>query len=72
MSHENEPNLIWALSCLKNIFNPSTTPIVVVTDRDLALMNAISVVFPNVAHLLCTWHISKNVEGHEKNTLEKK
>ena len=43
----------------------------VVTDRDLALMGAILVVFPDVAHLLCTWHISKNVEGHGKKTFEK-
>lgn len=72
MRQENEPNLIWALSCLKNILSPSTTPSVVLTDRDLALMSAISVLFPDVAHLLCTWHISKNVKGgHGKKTFEK-
>ena len=33
-----------------------------VSDRDIALMNAINVVFPKDAHLLCHFHIDKNVK----------
>ena len=36
---------------------PKTT----VTDRELALANAIKAVWPQSCHLLCTWHISNNV-----------
>ncbi|XP_058722241.1 uncharacterized protein LOC131594166 [Vicia villosa] len=32
-----------------------------VTDRELALMNKIDSVYPNMSHLLCTFHISNNV-----------
>ena len=31
------------------------------TDRELALMNAIEDVFPSTTSLLCVWHINKNV-----------
>ena len=34
---------------------------VFVTDRELALMNTITSVFPNAANLLCIWHINKNI-----------
>ncbi len=37
-----------------------------VTDRDLALMNSLSAVFPDSAHLLCQWHIRKNVVARAK------
>ncbi|KAH1197209.1 Protein FAR1-RELATED SEQUENCE 5 [Glycine max] len=37
-------------------------PIVIVTDRDLALMNAVKTVFPKCTNLLCRFHIDKNVK----------
>ncbi|KAI8573105.1 hypothetical protein RHMOL_Rhmol01G0252400 [Rhododendron molle] len=36
-------------------------PNVIVTDRELALMNAIRSVFPDATNLLCRFHIGKNV-----------
>ncbi|KAL4590600.1 hypothetical protein LXL04_003537 [Taraxacum kok-saghyz] len=36
------------------------------TNRELALMNAIKKVFPNTTNLLCIWHIEKNVLAHCK------
>ena len=30
-------------------------------NRDLALVNTIERVFPNAKHLLCRWHVNKNV-----------
>ncbi len=36
-------------------------PKVCVTDRDLALMNAIDVVFPDLQELLCQWHIQRAI-----------
>lgn len=32
-------------------------PSVIVTDNEQALRNAIATVFPEVQHLLCTWHL---------------
>ena len=39
----------------------SALPNVIVTDRELTLMNAISRVFLTATYLLCRWHINKNV-----------
>jgi transposase-like protein len=36
-------------------------PAVVVPDRELALMAALSEVFPGAKHLLCVWHINKKI-----------
>ena len=38
-------------------------PQVIVSDRDLALMNAINVVFPEATNILCRFHINKNVKA---------
>jgi len=37
-------------------------PQAIVSDKDLALMNVISTVFSNCYHLLCRFHIQKNVQ----------
>jgi len=39
---------------------------VIVSDRDLALMKFIGSVFPNCYHLLCRFHIQKNVQAKFK------
>jgi len=39
------------------------SPQVIVSDKDLALMNAIGSVFPDCYHLLCRFHIQKNVQA---------
>ncbi|KAK2656644.1 hypothetical protein Ddye_009696 [Dipteronia dyeriana] len=44
-------------------------PSVILTDREIALMNAIQNVFPNASNLLYRWHISRNVLAHCKNYL---
>jgi len=36
---------------------------VIVTDRDLSLMNVVKTVFPNAMNLLCRFHIGKNVKA---------
>ncbi|XP_028062044.1 uncharacterized protein LOC114265421 [Camellia sinensis] len=45
-------------------------PTIIVTDRELALMNAIQKIFPSSRHLLCRWHISKNVLTNCKKMFE--
>lgn len=66
ISYEKEDNYIWALTRLRSLLSDDCLPGVIVTDRDLALMNAISAVFPTARHLLCRWHISKNVMANCK------
>jgi histone-lysine N-methyltransferase SETD2 len=59
---EQQHNFSWALKQLSTIVGSSYKPQVVVTDRDLVLMNAVASVYQNLKHLLCTWHIDKNVK----------
>lgn len=62
MESEREENFKWALEKLKELFSSKKfLPDVFVMDRELALMNTIEVVYLNSTHLLCLFHISKNV-----------
>ncbi|XP_028103952.1 uncharacterized protein LOC114303000 [Camellia sinensis] len=58
---ERVHNYAWALQTLRDLMDNSVLPEVIVTDRELALMNAIDNTFLNARHLLCRWHINKNV-----------
>lgn len=72
MESEKEANYTWVLEKLKGIMDPDVVPAVIVTDRELALMNAISKVFPHATHLLCRWHISKNIFANCKKMFDAK
>lgn len=52
---ESEENYIWALERLKSIMVDCGVemPNVFVSDRELALVNAIEIVFPTSALMLC-------------------
>jgi hypothetical protein len=64
MECEKMENYCWVLEKLKGLFiKQDLFPHVILTDRELALMNAIEVVFPHAVNLLCTWHINKNVNA---------
>ena len=45
---------------------------VIVTDRDLTLMSAVKIVFPESTNLLCRFHIDKNVRTKCKILVGKK
>ena len=48
-------------------------PTAIMTDRDLALINAIHIVFPpTVKHLLCWVHINRNIEAYANPILKDK
>ncbi|KAL8125268.1 hypothetical protein AgCh_012812 [Apium graveolens] len=66
LQDEKKGSFEWALQCTKDLFNPNQIPEVIVTDREFALINAISVIFPDSYHMLCTRHIVKNVEAKAK------
>jgi len=68
LSGETEADYLWALARVNGIFVEH--PRVIVTDRDNALGKAIERVFPGAAHLLCVWHIEKNVLAKCKRAFE--
>ncbi|KAL5161963.1 hypothetical protein HKD37_07G019162 [Glycine soja] len=47
-------------------------PRVIVTDRDLSLINAVKTVFPDATNLLCRFHIDKNVNTKCKTLVAQK
>nr|XP_043616205.1 protein FAR1-RELATED SEQUENCE 5-like [Erigeron canadensis] len=61
LEKEDEENYVWALSAFKKILGQGNLPSVIMTDRELALMNGIKNEFPATTNLLCVWHIEKNV-----------
>lgn len=60
MHKQKESNYIWALNRLKSTID-CICPRVIVTDRELALMNACKIVFPDAKQLLCRWHIYQSI-----------
>jgi len=63
LESERPEDYAWVLKHLKDASGALglPDPDVIVTDRDLALMQAIEEVFPNTSALLCIWHVNKNV-----------
>ncbi|XP_004505794.1 uncharacterized protein [Cicer arietinum] len=58
---ERADNFTWALQMVKEHITSGEVE-VIVTDRDLALMNAVENVFSKTVNLLCLFHICKNVK----------
>lgn len=61
LMRETEYHFTWALEKLKELLDDLVEPRLIMTDRDLALMNSCEKVFPNATHNLCRWHISENI-----------
>ncbi|XP_047333306.1 uncharacterized protein LOC124936824 [Impatiens glandulifera] len=63
LSNEREEQLTWALGTLKKwmLEKGTSLPSVFVSDRDMALINAIEICFPTARHILCIWHINQCV-----------
>lgn len=60
VSKETTDFYCWALHQLHSLFQ-KTLPEIIVTDRELALPNALPIVFPTAHNLLCRWHINRNI-----------
>ena len=68
LRHETRGDFVWALGCFRAM--PGVRhPAVFIADRDLALMGALSGVLPDTRHMLCIWHIFKNVEARYKRVV---
>lgn len=61
--HETADDYIWVLEQLKAVYRKLNLddPEVNVTDRDSGLILASHRVFTTTRHILCIWHIDKNV-----------
>jgi hypothetical protein len=59
---EQEADYTWVIQQLTCSAPGFRKPGVIVTDRDLALMNALAAVLLKSKHMLCKWHIRKNVK----------
>ncbi|KAI7940915.1 hypothetical protein MJO28_013200 [Puccinia striiformis f. sp. tritici] len=61
LSAKKAEDYIWALEQFSIVLD-GQAPLVLATDKEQALINAIEQVFPDTCHLLCSWHIYKNVK----------
>jgi hypothetical protein len=64
----------WALESLLNIFKSNNIPLpkVILTDCKQALITSLPLFAPNSHHMLCTWHIQKNLVTNTTKTIKKK
>jgi hypothetical protein len=63
LSGEKEGDYEWPMTQFKELLdeNDIPLPLYIVTDRELALINALETTFPEVVHILCTWHVNMNI-----------
>ena len=63
LAKETQQYYKWALDFLLTIFNTNKTPLpnLFLTNQEQALMHSLTFVFPQAIHLLCMWHIQKNL-----------
>lgn len=66
MQNEQEESYKWTLQTFFSWLDPLPFSPVICTDRDLALVGAIKSIYPKSLHLLCVWHINKNVLAKTK------
>jgi histone-lysine N-methyltransferase SETD2 len=74
LAEETQPYYEWALKSLITILNANNIPLpkVVVTDHKQALINSLSNLIPSAKHLLCTWHIQKNLVTNTAKMIKNK
>lgn len=63
LSSEREGDYKWVMEAVLDMMvtHSIKVPLTIITDRELALLNALEATFSSSRHLLCQWHISMNV-----------
>lgn len=61
LSTETVDSYKWLLQQFMNAHGKE--PVMVLTDQDAALKQAVESVFPNSKHRLCMWHIMKKLQS---------
>ena len=57
----------WAFDRFRffsKINDENVTPLLVITDEDEKMIGAITEIFPNAIHQICSWHKSQNFKKH--------
>jgi hypothetical protein len=57
LRNEKEENFRWALAQIRVLYEPGVLPSIIVTDRELGLINAVENEFPEAHHMLCRRYI---------------
>ncbi|KAK9689009.1 hypothetical protein RND81_09G027800 [Saponaria officinalis] len=68
MEGESKEDYVWMLEKLRTLLPNGVSPNVIVTDRELSLMDAIPLVFPCSRNLLCIWHVNRAIEKRVNDT----
>ena len=66
MENEEVESYCWALSTFFSFIKRPNPLSVLCTDRDWALLSAIDDQLPGFPHILCVWHLNKNIQTHCK------
>jgi hypothetical protein len=68
LSNEATEDYTWVLRWLKDWYNAANIllPLTLTTDAAEGIRCALKVVFPDVPHLLCTWHLNNDLEAWYK------
>ena len=56
--YERVDNYAWVLATVRDVMDGFVVLAIIITNKELALMNAIHKIFPSVRLLLCRYHIS--------------
>ncbi|XP_021771806.1 PKS-NRPS hybrid synthetase CHGG_01239-like [Chenopodium quinoa] len=72
MRNECTASYRWVLQRLRVLIGYDREPSVFLTDRELGLCVALREVFPGTPHLLCRWHINKDVEARVTDMFKNK
>lgn len=65
LQKEDIESFTWVLNHFRQLYQPLNIdhPQTIITDADPALIAARSIAFPDTAHILCRWHINKDIES---------
>ena len=63
LTKEREGDYNWVLECFQELILKESIekPTITITDKELALIASLNVLFPSSHHILCYWHINMNI-----------
>ena len=64
MRREDKESYRWVFDKFRMLIGAKFEHTTFVTDREAGLLAPLAEIFPNSHHLLCTWHINKDVEAY--------
>lgn len=63
LSRETEETYNWVLHQVRG-WCGEQLPKVIITDRELGLLKALPYTIPEAYHMLCIWHVERNIEDN--------